>query len=280
MVRLIIHITKLNEFICNDVSICCKIITTSQTFSTLYSPIGSWKTQFECKCDFDEDTIIEIWTEKKKLGSMTLSVAGHSDTPFNIAKLHWYVVKDLKNKKMGLLGIKIGCINEKSKSKFHDDDIFELLEKESSESFKKSMRVTEQTLNIAGATNEKLYSQNQKLLKAEANVDQIQDDIKESKREIRSIKSVKGQIANSLTSSKYTHDTQFNLINKQTTRTTPILSLGSGELDNLSANVSMLKQAALIMGEQLSTDQIDRLHEKSNKSNTDIKKITSTIRKI
>lgn len=285
MPLLIIYLIGLKGYISND-PIYYKILTPTNEFATASNTTGIWKEEFKYNTSsYDDDLIFELWTVKThhqrfradrteavKLSTFKLSSAGHSDTLFDSAKVHWYPISNLKNVKIGL---KIGCA-EKSKV----DD----LELQTRESALRSARMTEQIVNIAGTTNNKLATQNEKLLRAEANLDLIKDDIRESKREMRSIKSVKGQIQNHLTSSEYTHE-PIAPITKQSHE--PIIfssQIQDSETDrlvsNIGENIKLIKEAALVMSDQLDTEQIDRMQDKTNKNNVSIKKLRSDIKKL
>lgn len=276
---IIIYLVGLKEFKTEE-PIYYKIILPSDEFATMPNTTGTWKTEFKFNCEsYDADVTFELRTitkkKDKKLSTFRLSLAGHSDTLFENAKTHWYPLSDIKNTKLGL---KIGCA---PKAKVDDNLEFEI-----KDSAQRSQRVTEQIITIAGLTNEKLYTQNQKLQRAEANLDQIKQDTVESKREMRSIKSVTGQIQNSLTSSKYTHEPAKPISTRKSHD--PVMHFGSKVdqsetdklVDDISDNVKMIKQAALLMSEQLETEQIDRIQEKTDKSNTDIKKLTSKAKRL
>lgn len=72
---------------------------------------------------------------------------------------------------------------------------------------KRALRVTEATKKLASDTAIKLHEQGDQIRNAQGSVSQIHLDLKESNRELRSISSVFGQIANAATSGnhKYKH---------------------------------------------------------------------------
>lgn len=171
-------------------------------------------------------------------------------------------IDSVKSFKVGNFFIKIG-LRESKKS--------ETIE----ESLTHSKTVTTDTIELGMNTLALLKSQDKKLEKSSANVDQIDQDIKISKRELRSIHSVSGQIANSLTSAP----TEKEKVVKQHTITSIVMTNHQDDLEQIRSNVRVLKTIALEMDKQLdnSINTIDQLEKQTETANVGIK---STRRKI
>ena len=75
----------------------------------------------------------------------------------------------------------------------------EILAQESNAAAKRALAVAEQTRLIGADTLQRLDAQGNKLQNANKDLDQIEADLKEANREMRSVASVSGQMKNGMT---------------------------------------------------------------------------------
>lgn len=215
-----------------------KVLINHQEFTTQViqkEENPKWKETFHIKFEedsSDHDLKCEVWCAKMKkmVGHVVIPLKGHYDTPYNMAHEHWYPlqiqkatgkkgkVSEEKTPGAAKIGIKMGYVpridmktNKFMNSNKSNDiaDIIlesEALIKEDNDAMTRIQRTADACTELGIGVVNKINVQDQKIKHSHALVDQINDDLGEAKRELRSIHSIKGQMMNSMTSSKYEHD--------------------------------------------------------------------------
>ena len=305
-----INIIGVKELRIPEQALICKLVTKTSTFATEPTEIASWKTSFELKLEtMDENVIFEIWNRKKKLGSLVLSVAGYSDINFDQAKDHWYQVSDIKKIKFGMLGLRMGKIDTKITKPISIDHNMELediltlgsnLVADSNASLHRSTRMAGNIIEIGEVTNARLATQNAKLERSSQLNTQITEDLTEAKRELRSIRSVTGQMLNSVTSSSYKHEalpkvnkhiSNAKLESSSSRTSDPIdYSMFSDTtqtqivdndylIDGLDHSIKQIKTASLMMQEALDNKIVDTVQQQTSKNTQQMKKVRHAVKK-
>jgi C2 domain len=213
------------------------------------------------------DLYVSVWdaSTKQFMGETTMTLEGHRDVPFRLAKEHWFALKggaksefttdvkklakqrkeqakrrkrgDFSDLVSGEIGLRVGLKTDKADDggvtasllgsaaepvRFEDYESVELdeivaeaetLVNASQESTERTKRLAMQTRELGITTLGALKDQGEQLLGVQSDIVQINMDLKEGERELRSISSIGGQMRNAMASSK--SHTNYSHLNRK-----------------------------------------------------------------
>jgi len=182
-----------------------------------------WNLQYEFDLDDITDVAvvnINVYSQgvlgRDFIGEVRIPVAEHQDVAFGYAVQHWFPLYNPKLKKKdgspGELGLKIGMKGGAKRTSEYDrsyedrsvEEIYEeanSLASESNASAQRSLRLIEQTREIGASTMMRLRDQGTQIEQMQSDMDTVHNNMKQSERKLRSIESVWGTMANTVTSS-------------------------------------------------------------------------------
>lgn len=166
------------------------------------------------------------------------------------------------------------------------DDIKLACEKinlESNESLQRSTNILDKTIQIGNETMQRLQKNNIQFSNAEKSLNQIDNDISESNRELRSIHSITGQLQNSLCShKKYDHDVTYQKQNNGVYLKSNFKICDNEtdtKINEIGSQVQDLKKIAITMSSTLDkqNEQLDNLLLSTEQQNQRLKKSKNKI---
>ena len=280
---------------------CDDVVCVTKTVTESANPV--WKEKFEFNQDSLELSLQVICNKQDKiLGYLSIRLYEHRHVPVNIAHNHRYRLKiddpELKKSFKSSICIKISSsrrleTNQKPSSVQEGEDIsnlavqMQMLSEESSESSSRSLSATESIIEIGDSIITALHRQGKKLDGSYAKSQQIEADLDQSRKELRSIHSARGQLANYLFHDSHGEiDPEYYGIDGNTFTSTSVAQNHESDtvdqrIDKISDNLEKIRSQAEKIRDELvlQNELIDELSSNVNSSNVKMKKVRRKIQR-